>query len=308
MLDQLSYNSKGTFLQNVHTIAILTYLAALLLLPLIFTHPLYLLGVFLVSILAIFASDSGAECIPFLIIGLWMTVFVMIINPLLVQHGNTVLFYLPELPLIGRLGISLEAISYGAAMGVRLMTIIIAFALYNAVVHPDKVTGFVSRFAWKSSLIVSLATRMIPSTARDLYSAREVMQLRGVDFSTGTFRERLKKYTWLLEVLLLSSLEGSLATAEAMQARGFGSRHRSCYRRELVRPRDYICFFSGLSALILAVYTKLQAFADFLFYPELSSFAWGSDLIWLVVIVLCLSIPLILSWGWKHWPYLRSKI
>lgn len=43
MLDQLSYNSKGTFLQNVHTIAILTYLAALLLLPLIFTHPLYLL-------------------------------------------------------------------------------------------------------------------------------------------------------------------------------------------------------------------------------------------------------------------------
>lgn len=52
MLDQLSYNSKGTFLQNVHTIAILTYLAALLLLPLIFTHPLYLLGVFLVSILA----------------------------------------------------------------------------------------------------------------------------------------------------------------------------------------------------------------------------------------------------------------
>jgi energy-coupling factor transport system permease protein len=72
MLDQLSYNSKGTFLQNVHTIAILTYLAALLLLPLIFTHPLYLLGVFLVSILAIFASDSGAECIPFLIIGLWM--------------------------------------------------------------------------------------------------------------------------------------------------------------------------------------------------------------------------------------------
>lgn len=308
MLDQLSYKSKGTLLQSVHIIAILTYLAALLLLPLIFNHPLYLLGVFLVGILAVIAADSVEECLPFLIIGIWMAVFVMILNPLLVQHGNTVLLYGPELPLIGRLRISLEAICYGAVMGVRLMTIIIAFALYNAVVHPDKMTGLVSRFARKSSLVVSLATRMIPSTARDLNSAREVMQLRGVNFSTGTFRERLKKYSWLLEVLLLSSLEGSLATAEAMQARGFGSRHRSCYRRELVRPRDYLCFFSGLSALLFAVYARVQGYADFLFYPELSSFAWGSELIWLVVIVLCLSFPLILSWGWKHWPYLRSKI
>ncbi|MGB4428386.1 MAG: energy-coupling factor transporter transmembrane component T, partial [Thermacetogeniaceae bacterium] len=266
------------------------------------------LGVFLVSLLAVFASDSADECIPFLVIGLWLTVFVMLFNPLIAQHGNTVLLYLPELPLIGRLRITLEAICYGAAMGVRLMTIILAFAFYNAVVHPDKVTGLVSRFAWKSSLVVSLATRMIPSAARDLSSAKDVMQLRGVDFSAGTFRERLKKYTWLLEVLLLSSLEGSLATAEAMQARGFGAGRRSCYRRELVRPRDYLCFFSGLSALLLAVYAKLQGYADFLFYPEFSSFAWGSELIWLVVIVLCLSIPLILSWGWKHWPYLRSKI
>jgi len=308
MLEQLSYKSKGTFLQSVHTVAILTYIAALLLLPLIFSHPLYLLGVFLVSLLAVFASDSADECIPFLVIGLWLTVFVMLFNPLIAQHGNTVLLYLPELPLIGRLRITLEAICYGAAMGVRLMTIILAFAFYNAVVHPDKVTGLVSRFAWKSSLVVSLATRMIPSAARDLSSAKDVMQLRGVDFSAGTFRERLKKYTWLLEVLLLSSLEGSLATAEAMQARGFGAGRRSCYRRELVRPRDYLCFFSGLSALLLAVYARVQGYTDFLFYPELSSFAWGRDLIWLVLIVLCLSMPLILSWGWKHWPYLRSKI
>ena len=70
MLEQLSYKSKGTFLQSVHTVAILTYIAALLLLPLIFIHPLYLLGVFLVSLLAVFASDSADECIPFLVIGL----------------------------------------------------------------------------------------------------------------------------------------------------------------------------------------------------------------------------------------------
>jgi len=308
MLEQLSYKSKGTFLQNVHTIASLTYFAALLLLPLIFTHPFYLLGVFLVGIMAVVVSDSAAECMPFLVMGIWVAVFVMLLNPLIVQHGNTVLIYGPELPVIGRFRISLEAICYGAAMGVRLMTIIIAFALYNAVVHPDKVTAFVSRFAWKSSLVVSLVTRMIPTIARDLCSAREVMQLRGVDFSTGTFRERLKKYSWLMEVLLLSSLEGSLATAEAMQARGFGSGRRSCYHRELVRPRDYFFFLSGITALIIGICAWLKGYAVFAFYPKLDSFAGGSELIWLVVIIFCLIIPLILSWGWKHWPYLRTRI
>ena len=188
------------------------------------------------------------------------------------------------------------------------MAIILAFALYNAVVHPDKVTGFISRFAWKSSLVVSLATRMIPATARDLSNAREVQQMRGVDFSSGCFRERLKKYSWLLEVLLLSSLEGSLATAEAMQARGFGSGRRTCYHRELVRPRDYLCFLSGLSALIIAIYARFAGYADFSYYPQLDSFFYGNDLVWLGIIMLCLIFPLILSWGWKHWPYLRSKI
>ena len=308
MLDQLSYKDKNTFLQNVHTVAVLTYLAALLLLPIILAHPLYLLGVFLIVILAVFVSDAVEECLPFLVMGIWVAVFVMLLNPLLVQNGTTVLFYGPELPVIGRLRITLEAICYGATMGVRLMAIILAFALYNAVVHPDKVTGLFSRFAWKSSLVVSLATRMIPATARDLSNAREVQQMRGVNFSSGGFRERLRKYSWLLEVLLLSSLEGSLATAEAMQARGFGSGRRTCYSRELVRPRDYLCFLSGLSALIIGVYARFAGYADFSYYPQLDSFIAAGDLIWLGVTILCLLFPLILSWGWKHWPYLRSKI
>ena len=307
MLDQLSYKSKGTFLQSVHTVAILTYIAALLLLPLIFTHPLYLLGVFLVSFLAIFVSDSAVECIPFLVIGLWMTVFVMLFNPLIAQHGNTVLFYMPVLPLFGRLRISLEAICYGAAMGVRLMTIIIALSLYNAVVHPDKVTGLVSRFAWKSSLVVSLATRMIPSAARDLSSAREVMQLRGVDFSAGTFREKLKKYTWLLEVLLLSSLEWLSCNCRGY-APGFRVRLPQLLPQRTGAPQGLFLLFQRFICTSIGSVRQATGLCGLPLYPEFSSFAWGSELIWLVVIVLCLSIPLILSWGWKHWPYLRSKI
>ena len=70
MLDQLSYKDRNTFLQNVHTAAVLTYLAALLLLPLILAHPLYLLGVLLAGILAIVVSDAVEECLPFFVMGM----------------------------------------------------------------------------------------------------------------------------------------------------------------------------------------------------------------------------------------------
>ncbi len=308
MLDQLSYRDKDAFLQRVHSVAALVYLAALLFLPLVFNHPLYLLGILVVEVLVILSSNIFEECVPFLVMGLWLAVLVMVLNPLLVQNGSTVLIYGPELPLFGRFKITIEAILFGASMGARLMAIILTFAIYNAVLHPDRVTGLFSRFAWKSSLVVSLATRMIPSTARDLANAREVQELRGVDFSSGGCWERLKKYTWLTEVILLSSLEGSLATAEAMQARGFGTGRRSCYNRELVRPRDYLCLCSGLSALGVGVFARIMGFADFTYYPRMDSFVMVGDLFWLGVILFCLSVPLVLGWGWKYWPYLRSKI
>jgi len=41
----------------------LTYLAALLLLPLIFNHPLYLVGILLASLLAAVVSDALGEMV-----------------------------------------------------------------------------------------------------------------------------------------------------------------------------------------------------------------------------------------------------
>ena len=120
MLDQLCYKDKNTFLQNVNTVAVLTYLAALLLLPLIFTHPLYLLGVFLICVLAVVVSDAVKEWVPFLMVGVWVAVFVMILNPLLVQNGSTVLFYGPVLPVIGRLRITMSRIPIRPIAGCAL--------------------------------------------------------------------------------------------------------------------------------------------------------------------------------------------
>ena len=86
MLDQLSYKDKNTFLQNVHTVAVLTYLVALLCYLSSLLTPLSV-GCFLIVILAVFVSDAVEECLPFLVMGIWVAVFVMILNRCLFKMG-----------------------------------------------------------------------------------------------------------------------------------------------------------------------------------------------------------------------------
>ncbi|MBC7325587.1 MAG: energy-coupling factor transporter transmembrane protein EcfT, partial [Moorella sp. (in: Bacteria)] len=60
MFEQFFYQDKGLFLQRLHPAVALTYLGLLLVLALLFTNPLYLLGLLLVVILAIGAAQGLA--------------------------------------------------------------------------------------------------------------------------------------------------------------------------------------------------------------------------------------------------------
>lgn len=309
MLEQLYYEDKGVLLQNLHSAAILGYLAVFFTLALLFSHPLYLAGIFLVAVLAIAAAEALEKWDAYLKAGLWMAVGIMLFNPLVFHGGKTVLWRTPSLPVVGHFTICLEALCYGAAMGIRLLAVLTVFCLASAAVHPDKFLSLFSRFAYKSALVVSLATRMLPAAARELTNAREMLQLRGVDFAAGNLRERLKKRSWLFDILLMSSIEGALQTAEAMQARAFGSGPRSCYRRELWQPRDLLCLAAACFALAFSCYARLKGYGDYSYYPQLGALVPDHLSLYLLAgILTSLASPLVLSWGWKHWPYLRSKI
>lgn len=309
MLEKLFYQEKGLFLQSLHPLPALAYLGTLLVLALVFSHPLYLAGLLLVIGLTIWAAQGLETWESYLKIGLAMMALVMIINPLMIRAGKTIIWYGPNVPVFGRLTISLEAIYYGIAMSVRLLDIISIFCLYNLIVHPDKVLNLLSRFAGKSALVISIATRMFPTMARELENIRCVQQMRGVDFNKGSLKEKVKKRSSLINILVLSSLENSLEIAEAMQARAFGSGPRSCYSRSLWRPRDALCFSVSAGALGAGIWGLLHGFGAYAYYPQLDYLLGGTGTVAVLFIVLFnLSVPAILNWGWQHCPYLRSKI
>lgn len=302
MLDRLFYEPKGVLLQHLHTAALLGYCGVLLVLALLFSHPLYLLVVLLAGALGVAAAGALAKWTFYLKLGVWTAVLMLVINAFASQAGATVILR------AGPLKLCLEPIAYGAAMGLRLVAVLTAFCLAGATLHPDRLLAFFSRFAYRSALVAALATRSLPNAVRDLVRAREALQVRGVDLGAGSLGQRLQKQAWLLDVLLVSSLEGALQTAEAMQARALGSGPRSCFRREVLRPRDALCLASVLFALALSLYAQVRGLADYPYYPRLAPLTKGASPALLAAILAGLSVPAILSWGWQHWPYLRSKI
>lgn len=305
----LAYEHRGVFWQSVHTLVNLSYIAVLFVLVMISDHPLYLIGALLLTALSLAEAGALARGESMLRLGIWATLLIMIVNPLVIHAGQTIIWSGPVLPVLGRMEISMEAVCYGAVMGVRLMSLLLVFCLYNEIVDPDRLLGHMARHAFKPGLMVSMATRLFPSVIRDLATAREAQQLRGVDFNSGALRERVRKYSRVFRVVLVSTLEGSFQTAEAMQARAFGAGPRSSYSRELWRPRDAFCLTATSIALALIVYARIGGYCDFTYYPSLGRLADNPMVVvWLGLILISLALPAAISWGWRRSPFLRSKI
>jgi energy-coupling factor transport system permease protein len=224
---------------------------------------------------------------------------------LVTNAGATILWQGPRLPVFGKIAISLEAVFYGAVMSLRLLDVISVFCLYNIMVHPDKVLNMLERFAFKSALVLSLATRMFPAMIRHLENIKEIQLVRGVDFAKGTFKQKLDKYVNLIYILLLSSLEDSMEIAEAMQARAFGSGRRTCFVRDAFKPEDFICTAAGIAALFAGIYGAIKGYGTMSFYPYLGPVISRGDISLLAFLLGMLSIPALLSWGWRHCRYFK---
>ncbi|MDD3888385.1 MAG: energy-coupling factor transporter transmembrane component T [Syntrophomonadaceae bacterium] len=303
----LVYREKDNLIHKLHPFTIVTFIGVVFLLSLIFSHPVYLLGLLLAVGVVIIAAGHFNEWKIYLKFTLVMIIIIMIINVIFVQVGETVLFLGPRVPVLGKIKITTEALAFGAGMGVRLLVIISVFCLFTYAVHPDKVLKLFSKWGIKSVLIITLSTRLFPLMVKDYFRIMEVQRCRGVKFDTGKWWERAKNLLPVASVLLVSCLERSLQLAESMQARGYGSGIRTYYIRDLWRPRDYLILMGVFVSLLTGFWAALQGWSSYDYYPRLPAIKLGEIKVAGIVVIM-LTIPAILDWGWQKWPLLKSKI
>lgn len=152
---------------------------ALALLALTLEHPL-LLVVLLATVLA--AAAAARVLTPVTRATAWALPFALVIagiNALVSREGLTVILPGPELPGLGRLDITAEALAYGAVLGLRAVVVIACFALHSAAVDPDALLRGFRRLGVRSALTAAVSMRLVGLLARDARRFQDAQRSRG---------------------------------------------------------------------------------------------------------------------------------
>jgi energy-coupling factor transport system permease protein len=276
MRSPFAYAPRPGPLQAASPGAAVAYLGALVAVAFLYSSPLVLAGVGVGAALAGYCAGAGGAVRAALRMGLGLALLIVAVNALVVDRGETVLLRLGELPLLGQVNVTAEALAAGAAIGLRAAVAMVAFAVYSACVDPDRVLRALRPVAGRSALTAALISRLVPVAAADASRLRDAARLRG-PAAAPLGRAALARR------LLTGSLDRAVDVAATLELRGYSlqpSRStrsistfstpewgKSRNRRSRYDRRFYL---TGAVVLLAAVVGKLVGADGFHAYPTIS--------------------------------------
>jgi energy-coupling factor transport system permease protein len=236
------------------------YCAALALVPVLFEHPIVLAGALVAVIAAGLAAGVGSEIARGARIAITIGLMIALLNPLLTTEGVT-LIVRGESIFGHRVGdITLEAVVYGAAFGLRAAVLIMVFALYSAVVDPDQMLRIFRRFGYRSALTASLATRLVPLLARDASRMNDAARCRPQPPGRAA---RAK-------AAMSGTLDRSVDVAAALEVRGYGDARRPRHVHAQWSRHDVRVLAAACAIAALTVFVGLAGGGGFEAYPRIA--------------------------------------
>jgi energy-coupling factor transport system permease protein len=240
---------------------------------LVLQDPLLLIVVFVSMIPFVIIGKITRSWWSFIRLALWLSLLIIVINILINPEGNTVLFKLSSIPLISTLQITMESLFFAATMSLRLLCMISAFALLSLLINPDILLQLALklRFPLKSVLTTSIALRFIPVLFQDVQTLQDSIQTRGFSLQPKKMMDKIRYRSLLVMPLLSATLDRSIQTAEAMEARGFGSTQKISHYQAISLTwidRGFILGVLGFIGFIL--WLGITSVVSFSFYPTVT--------------------------------------
>ncbi len=258
----------GRGLAGRRPVAAATYVAAVAFAALVVANPLQVAVLLAVVLALLAASGSLRAAVPYLRVALAVGLFLALLNPLFSRGGLDVLWEWELGPLT--ITVTLQGIVYGVTTALRLAALVLAFALLTVALTPDDQLVLFSRFSFRSGLVLSLASRLLPLLQSDARRIADAQRCRGVELDRGTRKQRAAARLPLLGALLTRSLERAVDVAAAMEARGYGAGARSRWlRRRPWRAVDVTLVAGGILAAAALLAGLAGGAASYSFYPLL---------------------------------------
>jgi energy-coupling factor transport system permease protein len=242
--------------------AAIAYLGALAIVGFVYSSPLVLLGAITATALAGYAAGAGRAVVASLKLGVTLLIFMIVVNSLVTHRGDTILIRGWNMPVLGNTDVTLESLAAGATIGLRVVAIVLAFAVYSACVDPDAVLRLIRPVARRSAITAGLVTRMVPLAVADGARMREAVALRGPGAEPVGRAAMARR-------MVEGSLDRAVDVAATLELRGHSLGIRPQRRRERSRD-DLPLYVSGAAILIAAVAARIAGAGAFDTYPRIS--------------------------------------
>src|SRR5204863_1422814 len=171
--------------------------------------------------------------------------------------------------------VTLEALTYGAVAALRVVLLVLVFALFSAVVDPDELLRSLRRLSYRAALTVALALRLVPVLARDASRMSDAARCRPAPPGRVA----------VARAALSGALERAVDVAAALEVRGYASAGRVHSARPPWSRQDIRVAAAALLVAAVAIAGKLAGVGDVQAYPRLE-LALGPGEILLVAVLL----------------------
>jgi len=255
----MSYLRRPSPLHAARASVAAAYCAALILAALWTRQPLILGALALACALAGAGAGVGRRVARSLYFSVPMVVLVVVVNALVSREGLTVLARFGDWGPFGQVDPTLEAVCYGALVGLQLVVIVAACALASATVDPDEVLRSLRRWSFHSALTASLATRMVPLLAADARRIGEAQRSRVHGASRAS----------VMRAITANALDRAVDVAATLEVRGYGAARRPPGVVRAVSRHDVAFGCAALLIAVLACLSGVLRLAAVRFYPTL---------------------------------------
>jgi energy-coupling factor transport system permease protein len=285
----LAYSPGRSPLHRASPGAAIAYLGALAAVGFIYSSPLVLVAAGLATVLAGVAAGAGRAVRASLRLALPLLLFMVVVNALVSHRGETVLVRGWEMPVLGNTDVTLESLAAGGAIGLRMVAVVLVFAVYSACVDPDRVLRALRPIARRSAMTAGLVTRMVPLAAGDGARLREAATLRGPGAEPVGRAAMARR-------LVEGSLDRAVDVAATLELRGHSLGVRPQRRRE--RSLDDAPLYATAAALLLvAAAARIAGAGAFETYPRIEIAAESITIGLSVTLIVIAAVP----FGLRRW-------
>lgn len=283
-----------------HPIVNFTYFTAVIGITMFSMNLFFLVAGVLVSWMYSFML-SGKKSIKYnLLFLLPVFIFMVFINPIFYNNGETVLFY------INNNRVTLETVIFGIAQSVLLLNVVVWFRCYSILLTSDKLIYLFGRFVPSLALIVSMVFRFIP-LLRNRYQEITYGQMgMGRCRKKESLRRKCKRIIKQVSILIAWSLESSIETADSMEARGYGIKGRTSFHLFPFQKKDavllgLILLLSGVTMIGCVKGSLDISYFPVIQLPVMNGSAYLYCISYLLLIMLPIGIELEGARKWKRY-------